>query len=66
MHALGQQLRLRQSESGADRQASAQSLGHGDHVRQYAGFVLEAEPLAGTAHAGLYLVDNHEDPVLVT
>ena len=46
--------------AGADRHAVAQRLGHRDDVGHDAE-VLEAEPAAGAAEAGLHLVDHEQD-----
>ena len=45
--------------AGADGHAVAEGLGHGDDVGPHAE-VLEAEPLAGAAEAGLHLVDDEQ------
>ena len=50
--------------AGPDGHAVAERLGHGDHVGPHA-VVLEAEPAAGAAQAGLDLVDHEQDAPLV-
>ena len=50
--------------AGADGHAVAQGLGHGDDVGPDA-VVLEAEPPAGAAEAGLDLVDDQQHAALV-
>src|SRR6266700_6730017 len=48
-----------EGEAGADRQATAEALGQGDDVRTDPG-LLEGEPVAGTADAGLDLVEHEQ------
>ncbi|CAB4852028.1 unannotated protein [freshwater metagenome] len=50
--------------TGAHREAVAHRLGHRDHIRHHAG-VLEPEPLAGAAVAGLHLVHDQQQSALV-
>ena len=47
-------------QAGADRHTVAETLGERDDIR-HDGRVLEGEPLTGTAHAGLDLVE-HQQP----
>ena len=49
-------------QAGADRHAGPETLGERHHVGADAG-VLEDEPLAGAADAGLHLVE-HEQPAV--
>ena len=50
--------------AGADRHAVAERLGHRHDVGPHAE-VLEAEPPAGAAEAGLHLVDHEQQAALV-
>src|SRR4029077_20134040 len=51
--------------AGADGHAVAEGLGEGDDVGAHARGVLEPEPAAGAAEAGLDLVEDEEGFVLV-
>ncbi|MCY1360894.1 hypothetical protein D9M69_475420 [compost metagenome] len=62
--ARGKQLgRLATRQASPDREAIAQGLGQGDHVRHDPG-MLETEPLAGASHAGLHFI-GHQQPVVL-
>ena len=60
-HALG---RFRRRQAGADRKAAAERLGQRHDVGRDAG-VLIGEQVAGAADAGLDLVEDQQQPVVV-
>src|SRR5690606_673590 len=54
----------RPANDARNREAAAETLGHGDQVRLDAG-MLDREHPAAAAEAGLYLVGDQQDAVLV-
>ena len=60
-HALG---RLGRRQAGADRETAAERLGQRHDVGRDAG-ALVGEQVAGAAHAGLHLVEDQQQAVLV-